>query len=144
MFVLNDADPESLQFAKAKLGAFAEKCVFVPGNALMTIRELARHGPFDLVMAGGLCDYLSDRQITFLIKQAVDRLLLSGGTFFLTNIAAGNPFRYWMEYFANWTLIERSEEHMRGLCRSAGVPDEAVTLSRDKTHLTILAEIVKA
>ena len=112
-----------------------------PGNALKVVRKTAQLGAiFDLVLAGGLFDYLPDRQAAYLIQHACS-LLRRGGTFFFTNIARGNPYRPLIEYFGDWFLIERSEEDVLRLCDEAGVPRGAVEIEREETGLTLLIEI---
>src|ERR1044071_2174481 len=65
--VLNDADAEALAFAERQLAPIAERCTFLPGNALKIARRL-RGGPaFDLILAGGLFDYLPDRHASYLL-----------------------------------------------------------------------------
>lgn len=51
-------------------------------------------------------------------------------------MAAGNPFRVWLEYLANWTLIERSDSDIRRLCADAGLGPPAI--ERDSTGLALL------
>ena len=34
-------------------------------------------------------------------------MLAAADQIVFTNIAAGNPFRVWIEYMGNWKLIER-------------------------------------
>ncbi|MCX3286542.1 hypothetical protein OR263_07425 [Streptomyces sp. NEAU-H22] len=58
--VLNDVDPDALQHALTHLPpATRVQTAAAPGNVLRTAAHLAAdHGPFDLVLAGGLFDYL--------------------------------------------------------------------------------------
>jgi hypothetical protein len=77
-----------------------------------------------------------------LIRTVSDRLLKPGGRFFFTNIAAGNPFRHWIEYLADWTLIERSEGQLARLIQEsrAGIAC-TFKLARDASNLSILATV---
>ena len=142
-FVLCDSDAGALELARAKLGAFARKCTFVNGRVPRVLNRLKVRGAFDLVIAGGLFDYLPDRWISLMVGEVWRQMLNCGGTMFFTNIAAGNPYRPWMEYLADWSLIERTEGDVERLCRDAGVSDGAVSLTRDGTGLTIIARVVK-
>lgn len=141
--VLNDADADALAFARAGLERLRPlaRVEYVDGNALRAARSFEKRGPFDLVMAGGLFDYLDDRQIAFVVSHAVRRLLKPGGTLFFTNIATGNPYRVWMEYCADWRLIERSESEVRSLV--AGSVDQPldIEVTRDATGLTHLVRV---
>ncbi|HET7698342.1 MAG TPA: hypothetical protein VFK57_21680 [Vicinamibacterales bacterium] len=61
----------------------------------------------------------------------------SGGpSVYPRTMAAGNPFRVWLEYLANWTLIERSDSDIRRLCADAGLGPPAI--ERDSTGLALL------
>lgn len=141
--VLNDADPEALELAQARLASVRSRLTAVPGNVLRSLRTLRQHGPYDLVVAGGLCDYLTDRQVTFLLKHVFQELLAPGGSLLFTNIGRGNPYRTWMEYCARWELIERSDADLRRLIAAAAVapsdPAVDVHLSQDETGLTWIA-----
>jgi hypothetical protein len=100
-------------------------------------------GEFDLVLAGGLFDYLEDRHAIHLIRTIYHRQLRDGGTFFFTNIARGNPFRCLIEYMGDWSLLERSEEDILQLCRQAGVPSESVTMRMDESGLALLVDVTR-
>ena len=141
--LLNDADADALAFAREGLERARPlaRVECVEGNVLRGVRSFEKRGPFDLVMAGGLFDYLSDRQMAFVVSQALRRLLKPGGTLFFTNIATGNPYRVWIEYCADWRLIERSEAEIRSLV--AGCFDQAldIEIARDATGLTHLVRV---
>src|SRR5436853_1526971 len=117
---LNDADAGALDFAQSKLRGVDLRILH--GNALSVARTVKTQ--FDLVIAGGLFDYLDDRAAAFLIRLIVTRLLVPGGVFFFTNIAEENPYRPLIEYFGDWFLIERSQEDVMRICEAAGVARE--------------------
>jgi hypothetical protein len=106
------------------------------------LRQTRDYGPYHLISAGGLFDYLPDRLVSLTLGIAC-KLLAPGGRMVFTNIGAGNPFRVWLEYMADWKLIERSEQEVERLCRDAGI-SAPVTLERDSTGLAILASTRKA
>jgi SAM-dependent methyltransferase len=89
---LNDADPAALAFAREKLDSIRGKCRWHEGNALELFRHWRRLPPFDLILAGGLFDYLKPKPATFLLHQAHQQLA-EGGTLFFTNIAVGGRAR---------------------------------------------------
>ena len=136
---LNDMDPGALAFSSDALAPESERWQFHEADALTFARRLPRES-FDLVLAGGLFDYLDARAATLLIKLAV-RALAPGGTFYFTNIARGNPYRTLIEYFGNWKLIERTEEDVLRECFAAGVESERVEIRRDETGLALLVEV---
>jgi hypothetical protein len=135
-FVLCDGDAEALEFSRRQLTPIAERCQFVHGMVPRVLGRAAAHGPFDLVYAGGLFDYLPDRLAERTLAIARRSLLASEGRFVFTNIATGNPFRVWLEYLANWPLIERSDADVRRLCTAAGFA--AADVIRDATGLALL------
>jgi len=138
---LNDIDDDALAFSRKALEPIAKHCHFRQGDALTFARRLTR-GAYDLVLAGGLVDYLNERVTTLLIQLAF-RALAPGGVFYFTNIAAGNPYRPLIEYFGNWKLIERTEEDIYRYCENAGVGQGNVTIRRDETGLALLVEVTK-
>lgn len=138
---LNDSDPDALQFSRDALRDVESRCHFREGDAISSTRRLPR-GAFDLVLSGGLFDYLKDREAALLIQMAY-RILAEGGVFFFTNIAAGNPYRPLIEYFGNWKLIERTEENVYRLCEQAGIGRGNVTIRREETGLALLIEVTK-
>ena len=140
---LNDSDNAALMFSARALAAVRDRMHLRPGNAIKVVRKSAQNGlKFDLVLAGGLFDYLADEHAVYLIKHAWS-LLEPRGVFFFTNIARGNPYRPLIEYFGDWFLIERSEEDVMRLCEEAGIPRDAVSITREETGLTLLIEALR-
>jgi hypothetical protein len=139
--VLNDADADALRFASQALADLGDRVQLLSGNAIRSLGRAERMGKFDLVLAGGLFDYLPDRPASFLIHGVVSRLLAGDGTFFFTNIARGNPYRSLIEYVGDWFLIERSESEIEDLCRGAGVPSRSIDIRRDESGLALLVEV---
>jgi extracellular factor (EF) 3-hydroxypalmitic acid methyl ester biosynthesis protein len=138
--VLCDSDQEALSYSRDRLASIADRCHFVHGMVPRVLRRVRDFGPFDLILAGGLFDYLSDRMIARTLSDAWSMLTAEGRIVF-TNIATGNPFRVWIEYMGDWKLIERSEEDVASLCRLAGVPP--AVMMRDATSLAIVATLTK-
>lgn len=138
---LNDSDHDALDHAANVLQSIAAHCHFIRGNAVLAARSFP--GDFDLVLAGGLFDYLEDRHATHLIRTIYHRQLREGGKFFFTNIARGNPYRCLIEYMGDWSLIERSEKDILDLCRQAGVPPEAIAIRMDESGLALLVDVTR-
>ena len=141
--VLNDSDPSALELAEQRLRPATIRYRLAPGNVLRVAKRLARGPRFDLVIAGGLFDYLTDQAIVFLLRTVFQDLLAPGGVLLFTNIAKGNPWRALMEHGSNWTLIERTEGQIRELCREAGMASTSVSLKRESTGLTLLTRVVQ-
>lgn len=137
-FVLNDSDTEALQNAADGIRDSITNVAYIAGNVFTVFREIAKHGPFDLIITGGLFDYLPDRAAILLIRQAFQRLLASGGTFYMSNIRRGNPYRVWMEYLENWFLIERTEDDLQQLMALAQAEFQDLEITVDASGLTSL------
>lgn len=141
--VLNDSDAQALEFSQARLAGIRDRLLPMAGNALKSIPRLRALGPFDLVLAGGLFDYLPERHAIFLIRAVCNELLADGGRLFLTNIASPNPYRVWIEYLADWHLIERSAEELRWLAAAAAGSEVTCGLRREGSGMTWLMTIDK-
>jgi extracellular factor (EF) 3-hydroxypalmitic acid methyl ester biosynthesis protein len=135
--VLCDSDADALIFSRAALGDIADRCVLVHGTVPKALGAVRKYGPYHLILAGGLFDYLSDRVVQRTLAIAGTSLLAPGGRIAFTNLAAGNPFRVWLEYLADWPLLERSEASVAEIIHAAGLT--APVLARDFTNLAILA-----
>jgi extracellular factor (EF) 3-hydroxypalmitic acid methyl ester biosynthesis protein len=140
-FVLNDYDQAALDLAKDLLGLVAKSCTFIPGNVLRAIPELAAQGPYDLVLAGGLFDYLPDRAARLVAGKAMTRLCKPGGLFYFSNIGTGNPYRSWAEYVSDWVLIERDEPGIRRLLDDCHPLIGGIRIHRDPTGLSLLTHV---
>ena len=133
--VLSDLDRDALALSEARLAPRVGRLHGVPGDALRSATRLRAHGPFDVILIGGLLDYLPERAARTLLKQA-GAMLAPGGQLGATNVAAGNPWRLLLELIADWTLIERSEEQMSQLM---SLPDVTSSVVLDESRLTWLA-----
>jgi extracellular factor (EF) 3-hydroxypalmitic acid methyl ester biosynthesis protein len=141
--VICDGDAEALACARGRLARLGERLTCVHGSVLGSHARLTPFGPFDVIAAGGLFDYLPERQATFLLRVIWERLLAPGGRLFFTNIARGNPFRLWIEYMADWRLIERSEDEMRTLLAAGCGGHSAPSLRRDGSGLAWLLSVTR-
>ncbi len=141
--VLHDIDSDALELSKKRLNDFRGSVQLVKGNFLQSLRKIEMLGPFDLILAGGLFDYLSDKHISFFLKHAFNKLLNQTGTLFFTNIKTGNPYKVWQEYLADWKLIYRSEDDLVDLLTTAGFSSNAFKIEKDETGLTFLVTVNK-
>lgn len=142
--VLNDADEGALALSAPRLGDMGIAARTLPMNVLAGVRLLVRERErFDLVLAGGLFDYLDDRTAAFLVRMCGTTLLGRGGSLFFTNIAAGNPYRTWMDHIASWRLIHRSEDDIRALVPDAPTAWQT-SMARDVSGLAILTTVTAA
>jgi extracellular factor (EF) 3-hydroxypalmitic acid methyl ester biosynthesis protein len=141
--VLNDSEPDALALAATRFRAATCQIRLEPGNILRVSKRLTRCPPFNLVIAGGLFGYLSDKAIILLLRAVHEDLLVPSGVLLLTNLAKGNPWRTLMGHGSNWSLNERTEGQIRELCRDASIPQSAVFVKREATGLAILIRVVK-
>ena len=137
---LLDQDADALAFSASHLPRIGDRLSLVCANVVRGLPRAAKRGPFDLVVAGGLFDYLPDRVAISVLRQSRSRLLRAGGQLLFTNISAGNAYRPWIEYMADWFLIHRSASDVRALCAAAGFPDSAITIDVDRTGLTLIVK----
>ena len=136
--VLNDLDRAALDTSVRLLDRLRERTRIVGGSVFEAMSALRARGPYDVVLAGGLADYLSDRHLLALASQVRRRLLSPEGIFLVTNIARDNPHRGWLQYVADWHLIERSEADVARTLGTAGFEPAHVSLARDGTGLSLL------
>ena len=138
-FVLVDADADALAFARARLPKLSDRCEFVRGRVPRGLAKLRGNGGFDLIVAGGLFDYLPDTWAVATLS-AMHGLLRPNGRVFFSNMAQGNPFRLWIEYLADWRLIERNETDVRRLLAQSGFDADRIRVFRDSTELALMVE----
>jgi len=141
-FVLNDADADAVAFSTATLpGSVVDRSTFLPGSIFRSIRQVARHGPYDLILVGGLFDYLTDRRCAWLL-QHLSGLLHASGTLYFSNVRSGHPYKVCMEQVGSWLLRERSAEELVAL-----LPPEmraSCRVSRDATGIGLLATATRS
>ncbi len=135
---LADSDAEALEHSRQRIGAGGFSLSLLHGNILRIIHRIT--DKFDLIIIGGVFDYLDDKMVRSIIGKLA-ALLLPGGKLFFTNIADGNPYRVSMEYLADWHLIERSEEDLRELIRHSGAVFVSESIRRDETTLACLVTL---
>lgn len=95
----------------------------------------------DLVYTAGLFDYLSDRASIRLIHKLYS-FLKPGGLMIIGNFGQYNPQRFIMEFGAEWFLIYRSEEDLKGLASSLpGNP--LLAMEKEPEGVNLFLNIVK-
>ena len=66
-----------------------------------------------------------------------------GGIVIVTNVAAANPRKAWMEYVMEWNLIYRDESEMQDLVPE-DFPVSRVEIKPDSTGVNLFLEIERA
>jgi extracellular factor (EF) 3-hydroxypalmitic acid methyl ester biosynthesis protein len=141
---LVDSDPEAIAFSTARLRRLGAKLTTVAENVLKVATSLHAQPPFDLILAGGLFDYLPTRHAKALLRTVFEQLLAPGGHFFFTNMAEPNPYRGWMRHVANWRVIERSADDIRALLEPVNQYCIETDMARDGTGLALLIDCTKS
>lgn len=139
--VLNDTDPGAIEFSTHALSGLGDRLITLEGDVVWCAESIEEHGPYDLIVAGGLFDYLDDKWAKRTLSLALNDWLAPGGKLFFTNIASGNPFRLWMTCVADWNVIERTEQDLVGLISSVRTSDTTIRIEREATSLTLLADV---
>ena len=70
-------------------------------------------------------------------------MIRPGGIVIVTNVAAANPRKAWMEYVMEWNLIYRDEEEMKDLIPE-GFPVARTSIKPDATGVNLFLEIERA
>lgn len=135
-FVLMDADGDALALAEQRLQN-AMSLQLVKASIKKGIREAIQLGPYDLILCGGVFDYLPTEFIQSLLSQLVSSLSNTGRLVF-TNISVNNPHRTWMENFTSWRLIHRSEADIVALLPEKCPP---LNITQDPSGLTFLCSL---
>jgi extracellular factor (EF) 3-hydroxypalmitic acid methyl ester biosynthesis protein len=94
---------------------------------------------YDVVYCAGLFDYLSQRVCKRLVELFCT-MIRPGGIVIVTNVAASNPRKAWMEYVMEWNLIYRDEAEMAGLVPD-GLDLKGTTIQADSTGVNLFLEI---
>jgi extracellular factor (EF) 3-hydroxypalmitic acid methyl ester biosynthesis protein len=139
--VINDIDRDALALCERRLASLGPRLRTVPGDARLSLARFESERPFDLVLAGGLFDYIPTPLLVRMLQRIIRRLLSPHGLLFFTNIASGHAFSGTLRYLLNWPLIERSDDDLMTMLAAAGVPRDVIRHSRDVTGFTHLVQV---
>lgn len=120
-FAALDADRFSLEEVRRRYGTGIETIHASVKDVLDT--DVAA-GPFDLIYAAGLYDYLDAGLAEALTKVLFERLA-PGGELLIANFLPDIPDAGYMECYMGWKLIYRSSDETRSLARSVDVGEIA-------------------
>jgi SAM-dependent methyltransferase len=138
-----DSDSDALTFASSRLSYAADICSDITMrkyNAIRMLnheRNLKEFGPQDIIYTIGLVNYLPDDMLVRLVKALY--LLLKPGGKLIIGIEDGSRYRP-QEYhwFVDWaSLMGRTEHESKVIFDKAGVPENALTMVRDRTGVII-------
>lgn len=136
---LLDMDADALALARERVG-HAKSLRVINKDVMRGVRDALASGQYDLILCGGIFDYLSDRVIAKLMSQFYSSLAPEGCVAF-TNVSDHNPFRCWIENLTAWRLIHRTADDMRRIASIEDCPDFALNLVKDPSGLTWLCSV---
>jgi hypothetical protein len=137
--VLCDTDAGAIACSKQALSSLGDRIVTLEGDVVWCADSIQEHGPYDLIVTGGLFDYLDDKWATKTLDLALNEWLTPGGKLFFTNLATENPFRLWMRCIVDWNVIERTEVQLRQLVAGVRTDRIDVQVQRDPSTLALMA-----
>lgn len=79
-----------------------------------------------------------------IIHKCFFNILQSGGEFVFININKINPYRVWIEYLANWELIECSAADIHSIVKGAGIPENSIRHETDQTGMALVFTLSKS
>ncbi|MCB8839418.1 cyclic nucleotide-binding domain-containing protein [Aurantimonas sp. VKM B-3413] len=133
-----DLDSDALVAAasRAEAGKFADRVTFLQGNVLPVEGEGASLVPQHVIYALGLGEYLTDEQFLALLDRSFENLT-PGGTFVISNLAAGHPDHLLMEHILDWHTEGRTEQQLMDLVRRSRFGTTPHTMTYDETGVSI-------
>jgi SAM-dependent methyltransferase len=140
--VLLDLDPESLDYAQRRLEPL------MPSGSVVVLRENLFRLPQrpdraellgnpDFLVCSGLFDYLDAGPAEAMLG-LFWRRLAPGGQLVVGNFAPHNPTRAYMEWIGNWYLLYRTPDQVRQLALAAGIPEDRMTITAERTGVDLL------
>lgn len=147
---LLDQDPHALELARAVVrriesrrgGRLSVRYLEESVRTMLRTRDLrGRLGVFDFIYSMGLFDYLTAPVARAVLARTVD-LLAPGGEIVVGNFHVTTPTRTYMDYWADWTLIYRSEESFLALAE--GLPIASARIDFDETRCQMFLRLQRS
>jgi len=95
----------------------------------------------DLIWAGGLLDYLDDRNIVSLLRRLWG-LLSPGGKLAASNFSPHNPTRSYME-MNGWRVNPRDASHLADFACRASIPEAAIHVGQELEGVILFLHLSK-
>ncbi len=137
-----DFDSEALDFAYNRISytKVAPQVQFRKYNALRMVnheKNLKEFGPQDIIFSTGLFDYLTDDLLVKLIR-ALYQLLKPGGKLICSFKDSTMYKTQEYHWFVDWdSFFQRTAEQSRSLLIEAGIDDELIKTTRERTGVII-------
>jgi len=125
-FTLLDQDSLALSEATALISEIEKKftrkvCADYIECSVRTMifasKLLQKIGHFHFIYSMGLFDYLAT-PVAKAVLRNLYRLLVPGGQMVIGNFHVMNPSKYYMEYWCDWVLYQRTEEEFKALLKN--------------------------
>ena len=113
-FWLMDQDPSAIAFVRYRALAKWPQLVTTLQSNIVNLGRALKGKKFDIIISAGMFDYLQEGLARRIIK-IFERHLAPGGKVLLTNYHKSDPSRICKDWGANWALIFREEEELKGL-----------------------------
>ncbi len=147
---LLDFNAETLEYTKARInearmsGGRETQVRYFQRSVHQLLRAATQGGEetftnYDVVYCAGLFDYLSQRVCKRLVELFCT-MVRPGGRVIVTNVAANNPRKAWMEYVMEWNLIYRDEAEMEDLIPD-NHPVSSSSVKADSTGVNLFLDI---
>lgn len=116
--ILLDRDPSAIAFCRKRFAAWEGKvrAALSPATDLV---NLEAEGPFDVVVAAGLFDYLEGKAALDVIRR-MSRLRTADGLILLTNFHPADKTRLVQDWLVDWPLCYKTEDEVRALFEGIG------------------------
>ncbi|MBN1894379.1 class I SAM-dependent methyltransferase [bacterium] len=135
-----DHEPEAIEYARRLIkGTAAESRINLDCRNVFRFQTSKQ---YDLIWSAGICDYISDRAVSLLIKKCW-RFLKKGGLFVFGNFGPDNPTRRGMELVSKWTLLHRTSADLIAICGDAGVDYASVEVDSEPLGINLFCKIKK-
>lgn len=139
-FTFFDYDDKALETTKRRVPSHVNS-IYIKGNVLKIEKYFGVEDKFNLVLIGGLFDYLSDRAIKKIVRFVCDNLLAFDARLFFTNISTNFPDRIWIEYFTDWIMNYRNAGQIENLIKN--IDGITYRIYTETLGITNLVEITK-
>jgi extracellular factor (EF) 3-hydroxypalmitic acid methyl ester biosynthesis protein len=110
-------------------------------RSLLTRDRLSEKlGHRELIYSAGLFDYLEDRMFSRIVSVLYEALV-ERGSVVIGNVAAHNPSRWVMEYFAEWFLIHRTPDELRALAAGLTPTPETLRVESEPSGVNLFLHV---
>ncbi|SNW62337.1 SAM-dependent methyltransferase [Orpheovirus IHUMI-LCC2] len=113
---------------------------YVVGNPVTYLLKKCDEKKYDIILTGGLLDYVSPRYVKDFVQKCYDSLE-EGGLLFVTNIDKDFPTTQTLKYISKWSLIQRDRNTMLDILGNRS--DIKYDMHKDHTNLTWIIKAYK-